>query len=407
MRTTRPHISERARARLTWSVLGLTVAAWTVAMGIRLTRPVIEPVMDSSQQVVDGAFNAVLLVFAAIGALVAARQPRNPVGWLLFAMGIFKVVGFLALEYAIHSLFWKPGVLQGGEVASWLWNFVYVPLFLALPFILLLFPDGRLPSPRWRWLAAVLGVNSLVLTVGAGLANWEQRGAAMLMGQFEMPVVLGVSLIVTGLALVASGISLVLRYRSAGGDRRAQLKWLAFSAELIALWIVAEMVRQAAGLEGGLAILVVDAMGIVALLSFPVAVGVAVLRYRLYDIDRIISRTLAYSLVVLLLGLAYVGVVLTIQAVLPIDDNSPLVVAMSTLAVVAMFRPVLARVREVVDRRFYRRSYDARLTLDAFGARLRSEIDIGDLEEDLLTVVTETVNPTHVSVWLRPTEEQT
>ncbi|HZK51850.1 MAG TPA: hypothetical protein VFD47_09835, partial [Actinomycetota bacterium] len=247
---------------------------------------------------------------------------------------------------------------------------------------------------------------SLVLTVGAGLANWEQRGAAMLMGQFEMPVFLGVSLIVTGLALVASGISLVLRYRSAGGDRRAQLKWLAFSAELIALWIVAEMVRQAAGLEDGLAILVVDAMGIVALLSFPVAVGVAVLRYRLYDIDRIISRTLAYSLVILLLGFAYVGVVLTIQAVLPIDDDAPLVVAMSTLAVVALFRPVLARVREVVDRRFYRRSYDARLTLDAFGARLRSEVDMTDLKKDLLSVVTETVHPVHVSVWFRPAEEQ-
>ena len=394
----------RTVARLTWTLLGLTVTAWIVAMGIRFMRPVIEPVMDSSEQMVDSAFNAVLLVFAVVGALVAARQPRNPVGWLLFAMGVFKVVGFLALEYALHSLFWKPGLLQGGEAAAWLWNFVYVPIFLALPVILLLFPDGHLPSPRWRWLAALMGVNGLVLTIAAGAANWEQRGKELLTGQFEMPVLLGTSLIVAGFALIASGVSLVLRYSSAAGDRRAQLKWLAFSAELLALWIVAEMSRQAAGLHGAFATTLVDALGVAALLSFPAAVGVAVLRYRLYDIDRIISRTLAYSVVVLLLGLVYAGAVLTIQAVLPIADDSPLVVAVSTLAVVALFRPVLARVKEVVDRRFYRRSYDARLTLDAFGTRLRSEIDLGDLEDDLLSVVVDTVQPTHCSLWLRSRE---
>jgi len=394
----------RTVPRLTWTLLGLTVFAWIVTMGIRFMRPVIEPVMESNEQMVDSAFNAVLLVFAVVGALVAARQPWNPVGWLLFAMGVFKVVGFLALEYALHTLFWKPGLLQGGEEAAWLWNFVYVPIFLALPVILLLFPDGHLPSPRWRWLAALMGVNGLVLTIAAGVANWEQRGQELLTDQFEMPVLLGTSLIVAGIALIASGVSLVLRYSSAAGDRRAQLKWLAFSAELLALWIIAEMIRQAAGLHDAFATTLVDAMGVAALLSFPAAVGVAVLRYRLYDIDRIISRTLAYSVVVLLLGLVYAGAVLTIQAVLPIADDSPLVVAVSTLAVVALFRPVLARVREIVDRRFYRRSYDARLTLDAFGVRLRSEIDIGDLEDDLLSVVVDTVQPTHCSLWLRSRE---
>jgi len=407
MKAATPRPYANVRAKLTWTVLGLTVAAWITAMGIRFARPVIEPVMDSSQQIVDGAFNAVLLVFAVVGALVAVRQPRNPVGWLLFAMGVFKVAGFLALEYALHSLFWKPGLLQGGEEAAWLWNLVYVPIFLALPIILLLFPDGHLPSPRWRWLAALMGVNGLVLTIAAGVANWEQRGKGLLTGQFEMPVLLGTSLIVAGLALVASGVSLVLRYSSAAGDRRAQLKWLAFSAELLTFWIVAEMIRQAAGLHDALATMLVDALGVAALLSFPVAVGVAVLRYRLYDIDRIISRTLAYSVVVLLLGLVYAGAVLTIQAVLPIADDSPLVVAVSTLAVVALFRPVLARVREVIDRRFYRRNYDARLTLDAFGARLRSEVDIVDLEDDLLAVVRETVNPAHCSLWLRSPEVST
>jgi hypothetical protein len=370
-------------------------------MAIRFTRPVIAAVMDSSQQTVDGVFNAVLLVFAAIGALVAVRQPRNPVGWLLFAMGVLKVIGFLAQEYAIHSLFWKSGVLPGGEVAAWLWNFAYVPLFLALPFILLMFPDGRLPSPRWRWLAVLLSINGLVLTIGAGIANWEQRGRELLTGQFEMPVFLGVSLIVTGFALVASGVSLVLRYSSAAGERRAQLKWLAFSAELIALWIVAEMVRQAARLEDGLAILLVDAMGVVALLSFPVSVGVAVLRYRLYEIDRIINRALVYGLLALMLAGGYWVSVLVLQSVLPLAGRSPLVVAASTLAIVALFHPMRTRVQSFIDRRFYRTRYDAERTVADFGARLRQEIDLDELGADLVGVVKRTMQPSNVSLWLK------
>lgn len=302
------HMSEGTRIKLAWTILGLTVVAWIAAMVIRISRPVISAVMDPSEQAVDGAFNAVLLVFAVMGALVAVRQPRNPIGWLLFAMGVLKIIGFIALEYAIHSLFWTPGDLPGAEVAAWLWNVSYVPLFLTLPCILLLFPDGHLPSPRWRWLAVFLGLNGLALTVGAGVGNWQQRGPELLMGEFDTPVMLGVSLVVMAFTLIAAGVSLVIRYLRATGERRVQLKWLAFSAELI--------------------------------------------------------------------------------------------VAVSTLAVVALFRPLQSRVREVVDRRFYRRSYDARLTLEAFSARLRSEIDIGDLEADLLTVVGDTVRPAHCSLWL-------
>jgi hypothetical protein len=404
MSTTWLHISENIRARLAWATLGLTVAAWIAAMAIRFTRPVTAAVMDSSQQTVDGAFNAVLLVFAAIGALVAVRQPRNPVGWLLFAMGVLKVIGFLAQEYAIHSLFWRSGVLPGGEVAAWLWNFAYVPLFLALPFILLMFPDGRLPSPRWRWLAVLLSINGLVLTIGAGIANWEQRGRELLTGQFEMPVFLGVSLIVTGFALVASGVSLVLRYSSAAGERRAQLKWLAFSAELIALWIVAEMVRQAAGLEDDLAILLVDALGVVALLSFPVSVGVAVLRDRLYEIDRIINRALVYGVLTLMLAGGYWVSVLVLQSVLPVAGRSPLVIAASTLAIVALFRPLRTRVQSFIDRRFYRTRYDAERTVADFGARLRQEIDLDELGADLVGVVKRTMQPSNVSLWLKTSE---
>ena len=399
-------VSESTRAKLTWSILGLTVAAWIAAMAIRLTRPVISAVMDSSQQTVDGAFNAVLLVFAAIGALVAVRQPRNPIGWLLFAMGVLKIIGFLALEYAIYSLFWRPEVLPGGEVAAWLWNFAYVPLFLALPFILLLFPNGLLPSPRWRWLAVLLSINGLALSVAAGVANWEQRGPGLLTGEFDTPVMLGVSLVVMAFTLIAAGVSLVIRYLRATGERRAQLKWLAFSAELIALWIAAELIRQSAGLEDALAILFVDVLGVIALLSFPTAVGVAVLRYRLYDIDRIISRTLAYAIMIGLLGGAYLLAVLALQAALPISDESPAIVAVSTLVVVAAFGPLRARVKGAVDRRFNRASYDAQQTVEGFSGRLRTHTDLDHLRNDLLAVVGRTVDPSHVSVWFGSSEEQ-
>jgi hypothetical protein len=401
MKAATPHPYASVGAKLTWTVLGLTVATWITAMGIRFARPVIEPVMDSSQQIVDGAFNAVLLVFAVVGALVAVRQPRNPVGWLLFAMGVFKVAGFLALEYALHSLFWKPGLLQGGEEAAWLWNFVYVPIFLGLPIILLLFPDGHLPSPRWRWLAVLLGVNGSVLTIAAGVANWEQRGRELLTGQFEMPVLLGTSLIVAGLALIASGVSLVLRYSSAAGDRRAQLKWLAFSAELLAFWIVAEMIRQAAGLHDALATMLVDALGVAALLSFPVAVGIAVLRYRLYDIDRIISRTLTYGALTAALSGGFLLAVLALQSLLPVPDDSPLIVAASTLGVIAAFGPLRGRFQRVVDHRFNRSRYDATRAIETFGARLRNEVDIETVESDLVTTVRNTMHPAHVSLWLR------
>lgn len=404
MSTARFHTSESARAKLTWTILGLTVAAWIAAMAIRLTRPVFSAVMDSSQQTVDGAFNAVLLVFVAVGALVAVRQPRNPIGWLLCAMGVLKIIGFLALEYAVHSLFWKPGVLPAGELAAWLWNFAYVPLFLALPCILLLFPDGHLPSPRWRWLAVLLGLNGLVLTVGSGVANWQQRGPALLMGEFDTPVTLGVTLVVTAFTLIAAGVSLIVRYLQARDERRAQLKWLAFSAELIALWIIAELIRQTAHFEEAIAVLMVDALGVIALLSFPAAVGVAVLRYRLYEIDRIISRTVAYATLIGLLGLAYLLAILVLQSALPIPNDSPAIVASSTLVVAAAFGPLRTRVKSAVDRRFNRAGYDAQVTLDAFGARLRSEIDISDLEADLLAVVGDTVRPTHSSLWLSSPE---
>ncbi len=218
------------------------------------------------------------------------------------------------------------------------------------------------------------------------------------MGEFDTPVTLGVTLVVTAFTLIAAGVSLIVRYLQARDERRAQLKWLAFSAELIALWIIAELIRQTAHFEEAIAVLMVDALGVIALLSFPAAVGVAVLRYRLYEIDRIISRTVAYATLIGLLGLAYLLAILVLQSALPIPNDSPAIVASSTLVVAAAFGPLRTRVKSAVDRRFNRAGYDAQVTLDAFGARLRSEIDISDLEADLLAVVGDTVRPTHSSL---------
>ncbi|MGH2749688.1 MAG: hypothetical protein ACRDK3_02250 [Actinomycetota bacterium] len=198
-------------------------------------------------------------------------------------------------------------------------------------------------------------------------------------------------------ALFGAFVSMMFRYRRAADVERLQLKFFLFALAISLVGIIVGPISSAEGSGNEL-------LASVGVLLLPIATGLAILRYRLYDIDRIISRTLVYSVVVLLLGLTYAGVVLSIQATLPIDDDSPLIVAVSTLAVVALFRPLQARIRDLVDRRFYRRSYDARVTLDGFSARLRSEIDLGDLESDLLAVVLDTVRPTHCSLWLSGSE---
>jgi hypothetical protein len=348
----------------------------------------------------------VQLLFVALGALIASRQPANAIGWIFTGIGIAGIGGPLAEQYATYAYVTDPGSLVAPWAALWFGEWYWIIwLYLTFVFTALLFPAGHLPSRRWRPAFVLICFASAAFVVMAGLerelelpntdVTIENPIALLPIDDVEEGLAGGLLALVSVASILVALTALVVRFVRAGGEERQQLKLFTFAGSLLIVGFVANGLLDAIGVGRA------EPADLVLFSLMPIAVGMSILRYRLYDIDRIISRTLAYSLVVLMLGLAYVGVVLTIQGVLPIEDDSPLVVAMSTLAVVALFRPVLTRVREVVDRRFNRRSYDARLTLDAFGARLRSEVDLDDLNADLVGVVHRTMQPATVSLWLR------
>jgi hypothetical protein len=273
---------------------------------------------------------------------------------------------------------------------------------LALSFILLLTPTGSLPSPRWRWWARATVAAPVALLVALAVARGSLDPRSQVENQLDFRGVGGALLVVSQLALgvtllalmVAAG-SLVARFRRARGVERQQLRWVAWAAMLVALAAVAALASAALGLPE---LLSWAAGACVALL--PLAAGAAILRYRLYDLDRIISRTLAYSLLTVLLGSSYAGVVLGLGQLL--GSDSSLVVAAATLAVAAAFQPARRRIQQLVDRRFNRRRHDAARTVEAFTARLREQVDLDALTGELLAVVQDTMQPTQASLWLRP-----
>ena len=339
-----------------------------------------------------------LLAFATVGALVASRRPRNPIGWLLLASAAAYAIGGAV---ASESEDGGTGALDATAawVGAWIWFIAIVPV---ATFGLLLFPAGRLPSRRWRpaaWLA------------GAGLAS-VIAGAALAPGRFpNTPVSNPVGIRGAGPALdvlaTAGGIALVLavlaalaslraRYRAAAPEERQQLKWLGYSGALLAAGLAVVIPVEA--IMGAKVADFTNAVITLAVATVPVAMGIAILRHRLYDIDLVIRRTLVYGALTATLAGAYLGLVLLAGLAL---GDSGLAVAASTLAVAALARPARARIQAAVDRRFYRRRYDASQTLEAFGARLRDELDLEALGADLRGVVRETVQPAHVSLWLR------
>jgi hypothetical protein len=349
------------------------------------------------------ALVAAILGFATVGALVAVRLPRNPIGWLFLALGALLGLVFLASGYADYTLLAEPGAWPAGEWAVWLlsWSFL-VPLVTAPTLLFLLFPTGRAQSRRW---AALVWV-----TLGA--AALATAGVALRPGpiDYDPPVpnpaglggaagdVAGVAAdagtVVALLALVLAAAGLVVRLRRARGDERVQLKWFAYSATLVAVAFPVAAGGPSEGLPADLLWL----CALLAFLSVPLATGIAILRHRLFDIDLVIRRTLVYAALTMTLAGAYLGSVLLVGLAV---GESGLAVAVSTLAVAALFRPVRARIQEAVDRRFYRRRYDAARTLEAFGGRLRDELDLEALAADVRAVVHDTVQPAHVSLWLR------
>jgi hypothetical protein len=403
-------------ARMRWWPSVLAWALWLASLLCLAAVPWLDELLrqagraDLVQLVFpDVAIPVLALVSSAtVGAVVAASRPAHPVGWLLLGIALSLTATAATAQYFVYGLLVRPGALPAARYAA-----LYQPAttFTALTligFVLLLTPTGSLPSPRWRWLARVMAVTPAVLVLVVTLAGGpvDPRYQA-LDGPFDLRGLDGVllaanrtALAVTVVGLVAAAVSLVGRFRHARGVERLQLRWVALAAVLVGLGAVGVLFSlavggSAAGTLFGLAV------GCCCLVVPPVATGAAVLRYRLYDLDRIVSRTLAYGLLTLLLGGGYALVVLGLGQLLG-RDSSSLVVAAATLAVAAAFQPARRRVQRLVDRRFNRRRYDAARTVDAFAARLREQVDLDALSAELLAVVDQTMQPTQVSLWLRP-----
>ncbi|MGH2377853.1 MAG: hypothetical protein ACRDGT_05200 [Candidatus Limnocylindria bacterium] len=343
----------------------------------------------------------IFLGYAVAGAVILLRARGNVVGALLLGMALLAGVGFLSEQYAIYGIVTRAGGLPFPEVATWLslWTWV-VMIVLFLP-IIFLFPDGRLTSRRWRPVfAAVLAVMTLAtLAFAFGQPSDTQR--VELRNPFVVPVLIPLYEFVEGTFVIFLGAfalavaSLIARARRAVGAERQQLKWIGATTVYI-LGVLA--LGEFAAPEG----LLPDLLWLSAISALPVAIAIAILRYRLYDIDVLINRTLVYGGLTAALGGAYVGSVLLLQTALrPFTSGSDIAVAVSTLAVVALFQPLRRRIQDWVDRRFYRSRYDAQRALDAFAGRLRDEVDLDDLERELVTVVADTVRPRHASLWLR------
>jgi hypothetical protein len=343
--------------------------------------------------------------FAGVGTLIALRRPDNAVGWLLLGTAIFFAAGEAGEVYAANPA--NPARVW----VAWLSTFTTSLWFsLALIFLPLLFPDGHLPSPRWRpvlWIgiaSVVLGAvasatapGELELRQSSGLENPVRVEGSLSDVASMASVLLG------AVAVVLAAAAVVVRLRRARGRERQQLKWFAYVGVLAAFCLSVAVIGSTLGAEsseGFTAVAVVGWLTGLALVGFglPIATGIAILRHRLYDIDVVIRRTLVYGALTATLGATYLALVLLAGLAL---GESNVAIAVSTLAVAALFRPALRRIQALVDRRFYRRRYDATLTLEAFGARLRDELDLEALGADLRAVVADTVQPAHVSLWLR------
>jgi hypothetical protein len=378
------------------TMLGLAVLPWLDRLLRQASRPDLTPLTSDAVALVLGVVSA-----ATVGAVLASRRPRHPVGWLLLTLGLSLAAAGAATGYANYGLLARPGALPATDYAALYHGVNILLVAVCLGFVLLLTPTGSLPSARWRWWARV-AVAAPLLAVGSSALlpfdpPYQSVANPLAVAQLAGPlrVVNFVTWLVTGLAILVAAWSLVVRFRRARGVERQQLRWLALAAGLTGAVLLALVAVAPTGNE-----LLLGWLSAVCVALLPLATGAAILRYRLYDLDRIISRTLAYGLLTVLLGLGYAGVVLGFGRLLGRDSS--LVVAGATLAAAAVFQPARRRIQRVTDRRFNRRRYDAAQTIQAFSARLRQQVDLDTLTAELLAVVEETMQPTRVSIWLTP-----
>ena len=400
---------QRAAAWLAWSLVTISVALLLGGIALDLVTRSTVPELPFGGETEDGSLVAdlvTLLTFSVVGAIIASRHPRNTIGWLFCSVGVTIGLNSFVGNYAEFWLASGFGTSSLGETAawfsSWLWTLlVYAPASL----LLLLFPDGRLPSPRWRPVAWGVALG----TAGGVVGNALKAGPLVDFPQIanpygvEGPIVGMVGIvgsIVAAGSMVASVVSLIVRLRRARSEQREQIKWLAYGGAVVVSGVCVGVLIIPESVPASIVVMSVSLLGL------PVFTGIAIVKHRLYDIEVVINLTLVYAILSATLGVVYFGGIVLLQRVfagLTGQEKLPqLAIVVSTLAIAALFNPLRRRVQAFVDRRFYRRKYDAAKILEAFSTRLRSETDLDALNSALVGVVRETMQPEHVSLWLRP-----
>ncbi len=406
-------LTNRQLHRLAWACWWFFAAAMLGPAMVMLADPA---PFDPAAIAEGGLFLTVLLPFPLAGILILRRQPRNTVGWLLAGIGVLWAIGGVADGYARYGLVVDPGSLPGPAVAATLANGIWAPAIgLTGTFLFLLFPDGHLPSRRWRPVAWLSGTVLVALTLCLYLSpdrltEVPVEGLVNPLGIESLApflhAALDVLILVLALCTLLSVVALVTRFRRARGVERQQLKWLAAAAAIVGAAFVLGIavslgVPDDKPEPGWMAVF--DQLSFLSFALLPVAIGVAVLRYRLYDIDVVINRALVYGSLTAMLVATYLTSVLFLQLLLqPLTEQSDLAVAASTLAVAALFGPARRRIQAAVDRRFYRHKYDAARTVADFSTRLRQQIDLDAIGTDLVRIAGDAVQPTDASLWLRP-----
>jgi hypothetical protein len=398
-------MSGRTASLLAWSACACSLAltALTVLLIVLLLRsdtPIYYYWLETSMVAVG---------YSTVGAIVASRLPASPIGWLFCAIGLIFGVSHFSAEYAAYALLAPSGSLPAGEAFSWLTSWVWVNGLALIVFLDLLFPNGRLPSARWRWFARFTAIVLLPAAILAALSPGLILSSALQnpLGIEGLPnASKEIEAFMYALVAVAA-TSMLSRLRQAGSIERQQIKWFAYAtAVAISGVILKNTLYPVVGVKWVWWVgLVLTAVGVV---SSPVAMGIAIFRYRLYQIDLIINRTLVYGSLTVVLSAVYLSGIVLLQYTFRTltGEESQFAVVASTLMIAALFIPLRRRIQSFIDRRFYRSKYDARKTLEAFSTTLRNETDLNALSADLVRVVRETMQPAHASLWLRPETAQ-
>jgi hypothetical protein len=413
-------MSPRVAFWLAYSLGGLSIIMFVAGVGFAVLSSFVGGVGLSGDLLIFVPF----LAFPVVGTLIGSRRPENPIGWICLVAGLFWMLTVLGEGSDAYWRAMDPGWARSTVTLDALtyWSWV-PPVGLLGIYMILLFPDGKLPSRRWRPFAWFAGAVMALISVGFIFVPGPLEGHEGVQNPFGLEWLVWVAnvavfiILMLPLCILASAFSLILRYRRSGGVVREQIKWLAFAASLVGLVYFGNLVSQLMFAPDSLAddatplwVEISRSMLLLSYAGIPVAVGFAILRHRLYDINVIINRTLVYVALTAVLVSIYLGGVAGSQyafrALTGQVQQSQLFIVASTLAIAALFNPLRRRVQAFVDHRFYRRKYDAAKTLGAFGARLRDETDLERLGDELVGVVRETMQPARVSLWLREPEER-